>query len=192
GGMSRADRARIVVERLQQHLADLKVVKPARINDQMVVAVDGILIVTVHPKLAAANGSDPDGLARLWVNNIRAQVPGAVEFTGSSGESSVNGPQAGDVFQRGTASWYGSKFHGRTTANGESFNRHGMTAAHRTLPFGTVVRVTLMATGRYVDLRINDRGPWTGGRVIDLSETAAREIGLHGKGIGEVTIAIMN
>jgi rare lipoprotein A len=83
-------------------------------------------------------------------------------------------------FQRGVASWYGPGFHGRLTANGERFNTNSLTAAHRTLPFGTRVRVTNAKTGRSVVVRINDRGPFTKGRVIDLSKAAARAVGIAG------------
>lgn len=78
------------------------------------------------------------------------------------------------------ASWYGPGFHGRQTANGERFDQNEMTAAHKTLPFGTWVRVTNRATGRSVVVRINDRGPYVGGRAIDLSRGAARAVGCAG------------
>lgn len=82
--------------------------------------------------------------------------------------------------QDGLASWYGPGFHGRRTASGEKFNTHRLTAAHRSLPFGTQTRVTNERTGRSVVVRINDRGPFIRGRVIDLSWAAARAIGLSG------------
>ncbi|RVU20702.1 septal ring lytic transglycosylase RlpA family protein [Methylobacterium oryzihabitans] len=82
--------------------------------------------------------------------------------------------------QSGAASWYGPGFQGRRTANGERFNTHAYTAAHRRLPFGTRVRVTNTSNGRSVVVRINDRGPYVGGRVIDLSQASARAIGIHG------------
>ena len=84
------------------------------------------------------------------------------------------------ALQRGEASWYGPGFHGRRTANGEVFNTHALTAAHRTLPFGTKVRVVNEKTGRSVVVRINDRGPFAKGRVIDLAHAAARQIGMSG------------
>lgn len=82
----------------------------------------------------------------------------------------------------GVASWYGPGFHGRKTASGERFNTASLTAAHRTLPFNTHVRVTHSGTGRSVIVRINDRGPYAHGRVIDLSRAAAKSIGLDGTG----------
>jgi putative cell wall-binding protein len=81
---------------------------------------------------------------------------------------------------QGEASWYGPGFHGRRTASGETFDRNALTAAHRTLAFGTRVRVTNLENGRQVIVRINDRGPFHGNRVIDLSERAANEIGMPG------------
>jgi rare lipoprotein A len=86
----------------------------------------------------------------------------------------------------GNASWYGPGFHGRRTANGERFNTNMLTAAHKTLPFGTIVRVTDTRTERSVLVRINDRGPFCRGRVLDLSEEAARTIGIIGKGTGSI------
>lgn len=88
----------------------------------------------------------------------------------------------------GKASWYGKDFHGRRTANGESFDRHEFTGAHRTLPFGTVVRVTNLRNGRSALVRINDRGPFTGNRIIDLSYAAAKQIGMTGRGVARVRI----
>jgi rare lipoprotein A len=82
--------------------------------------------------------------------------------------------------QRGAASWYGPGFHGRRTASGESFNSNAMTAAHRTLPFGTRVRVVNERTGRSVVVRINDRGPFHSGRIIDLAAAPARALGMGG------------
>lgn len=87
-----------------------------------------------------------------------------------------------------TASWYGPKFHGRPTASGERFDMNALTAAHKTLRFGTRLRVTNPDTGRSVVVTVNDRGPFIRGRDLDLSYAAAREIGLAGKGVGRVRI----
>lgn len=89
--------------------------------------------------------------------------------------------------QAGVASWYGPGFHGRKTANGERFDMNALTAAHRTLPLGTQVRVTNTHTGQSVVVRINDRGPYVGQRVIDLSKASAQAIGIAG--VGKVSIA---
>jgi rare lipoprotein A len=91
----------------------------------------------------------------------------------------------------GVASWYGEEFAGRTTANGEIFDPSQLTAAHRTLPFGTVLDITNPQTKQTVRVRVNDRGPYIGGRVIDLSYAAAQKIGLIEPGVGPVQIAVV-
>lgn len=95
---------------------------------------------------------------------------------------------ARSVYQRGKASYYGKKFHGRTTANGEKYNMNGLTAAHPSLPFGTKVTVKNAYNGKSVTVRINDRGPFIGGRVIDLSVAAAKKIGMIQSGVVPVII----
>ncbi len=92
---------------------------------------------------------------------------------------------------KGRASWYGPGFHGRRTANGEVFNQNALTAAHRTLPFGTKVKVTNLRNGRSVIVRINDRGPFSGGRIVDLSAAAAKVIGMKSSGVATVRMQIL-
>jgi rare lipoprotein A len=93
--------------------------------------------------------------------------------------------------KKGMASWYGPGFHGRRTASGETFNSSSLTAAHRYLPFGTRVRVTNLRNGRSVVVRINDRGPFSGGRVIDLSRGAAAIIGVFQSGVAPVVLEVL-
>jgi rare lipoprotein A len=93
--------------------------------------------------------------------------------------------------ERGMASWYGEDFHGWVTANGEVYDMEAMTAAHRTLPLGTEVRVTNAENGKQVQVRVNDRGPYLYGRVIDLSLAAARELGMVESGIAAVQIEVV-
>lgn len=90
--------------------------------------------------------------------------------------------------QKGLASWYGKKFHGRKTSNGERYNMYGISAAHKTLPLGTWVRLTNQENGKTLDVRINDRGPFVRGRIIDLSYGAAQKVGLIGPGTARVKI----
>jgi len=97
----------------------------------------------------------------------------------------------GRPYQEGLASYYGEKFHGRKTASGEVFNMYEMTAAHRTLPFGTYVRVTNLENGRSVVVRINDRGPFAKGRIIDLSYAAAKRLGMVHSGVAKVRIEVI-
>jgi rare lipoprotein A len=92
--------------------------------------------------------------------------------------------------QRGIASWYGRQFHGKRTASGEVYDMNELTAAHPSLPFGTVVRVRSLINGRHVDVRINDRGPFIRQRIIDLSRGAAEALGLIEAGTGTKPVAI--
>jgi len=100
-------------------------------------------------------------------------------------------PAAPRVVQTGAASWYGQAHHGKKTASGEAFDMYALTAAHRSLPLGTRIRVTNVANGRAIDVRINDRGPAIPGRIIDLSYGAARALGAVGDGVFRVRIAIL-
>jgi rare lipoprotein A len=92
------------------------------------------------------------------------------------------------ITETGKASYYADKFHGRRTASGERFSQHKMTAAHKTLPFGTKVKVVNLNNGRSVKVTINDRGPFVQGRIIDLSKKAARKMGMIQAGVANVEI----
>jgi len=93
--------------------------------------------------------------------------------------------------QRGLASWYGKKFHGRKTSNGETYDMYKSSAAHKTLPFNTYVKVHNLSNGKKLDVRINDRGPFVRGRIIDLSYKAAQELGVVGPGTATVEIVAL-
>ncbi|WP_319408411.1 septal ring lytic transglycosylase RlpA family protein [uncultured Desulfosarcina sp.] len=100
-------------------------------------------------------------------------------------------PHARDFSQQGIASWYGKKFHGRKTSSGEVYNMYAMTAAHKTLPLGTWVRVRRLDNGKQINVRVNDRGPFVHGRIIDLSYTAAKEMDIVGPGTARVEIVAL-
>lgn len=102
----------------------------------------------------------------------------------------VKAPKIGDS-EVGVASWYGNPYHGRAAANGEIYDMEKLTAAHRTLPFNTWVRVENIATGQKVDLRIIDRGPFVNNRIIDVSHAAAEQIGLLGPGTARVRVVVI-
>ena len=114
----------------------------------------------------------------------KTRVVAAVILVGTC--VAISGAEA-ESLRSGGASSYGAGFHGKRTASGERFNTHALTAAHRTLPFGSRVLVTNERTGRSVVVRINDRGPFVGGRVIDLSAAAAQAIGSSGVGKVKLT-----
>jgi rare lipoprotein A len=100
-------------------------------------------------------------------------------------------PPPTGAIEEGIASWYGRPFHGRRTASGEVYDMEAATAAHPSLPFGTRVRVHNLETGRATVLRINDRGPFVRGRIIDVSRRGARELGLLEPGIARVRVEIL-
>lgn len=99
---------------------------------------------------------------------------------------------AGRYSETGLASWYGKPYHGRPTASGERFNRHDLTAAHRTLPFGTVVEVKHLGNGKTVKVTINDRGPFVKGRILDLSEAAAKRLNMLNEGVARVRVTALH
>ena len=129
----------------------------------------------------------------------KATAPAATRLPAPHQGSSKPGEQVGDQrygggrgpAEVGIASWYGQPFHGRAAANGEIYDMEKLTAAHKTLPFGTWVRVTNLVNNKTVDVRITDRGPFIPGRIIDLSHAAAQEIELVGPGVGQVRLDIM-
>ncbi|MCK5573712.1 MAG: septal ring lytic transglycosylase RlpA family protein [Bacteroidetes bacterium] len=100
-------------------------------------------------------------------------------------------PELGSYQLEGIASYYADDFHGRRTANGEVYDMHGITAAHRTLPFNSILRVTNLKNGKTVTVRINDRGPFVGGRIVDLSLGAAKKIDMLNDGTAPVRIEIL-
>lgn len=122
-----------------------------------------------------------------------AQTVDKTSISGQVHKTSYSLPDTkAKVAQSGVASYYGPGFHGRRTANGERFDMHAMTAAHRTLPFGTQVKVTNLANGKSAIVRVNDRGPYANGRIIDLSVAAAKQIGSTGAGTARVTLEVLN
>lgn len=117
---------------------------------------------------------------------IKYIVVVAALMTGSL--SFVTGEVLAGSNQCGGASWYGPGFNGKKAASGERFNQNAMTAAHKTLPFGTIVKVVDQRTGKSVQVRINDRGPYHSGRIIDLSKAAATKLGIIQAGTGKVCL----
>ena len=127
----------------------------------------------------------PDGWLNGWSLGIFFLF---IVLTGGCRSTQVGRPWEPGSTQKGIASWYGPGFHGKRTANGEVFDTHSLTAAHRTLPFNSIVEVTNMDNGKRVRVRINDRGPFIRGRIIDLSKAGAKAIGMIGPGTARVKI----
>ncbi|CAN5908263.1 hypothetical protein BH11PSE13_BH11PSE13_17240 [soil metagenome] len=139
-------------------------------------------------ELAVPAGAAP----RSQVPSVRydLSVSGTGELPPDDGVPGDEGPR--EIFERGGASWYGIQFHQRKTANGERFDMSAFTAAHKTLPFNTRVCVRSLVNGKEVLVRINDRGPYALGRVIDLSRAAADQIGLTSMGIKQVALSVID
>ena len=116
----------------------------------------------------------------------------ALTMTGCSSVPTVSSPDGSDHEVEGVASWYGEQFHGNQTASGETYDMYAHTAAHRTLPFGTVVRVRRVDDNKSVVVTINDRGPFVDERVIDLSYGAARDLGIVQAGVAEVELEVVD
>jgi rare lipoprotein A len=163
------------------------------IGEEVLFSLDKL---TVLPETNRSRGSD----ALQATNRLRRLMGNAAPLKAS--EMTARSPQSlsanisrlpvrTNTVRGGIASWYGPGFHGRQTANGERFNQNQLTAAHRSLPFNTKVRVTNMRNGQSVVVRINDRGPFTGGRVIDLSAGAAKSIGVFSSGVAPVQLEVL-
>ena len=143
--------------------------------------------------LAASTAATPaDGALPLEASAVSVEiVPVApAQLPEETASAPAELPEATSL-GRGSASYYASKFHGRRTASGEAFDNGAMTAAHRTLPFGSLVRVTNPATGASVIVRINDRGPFSRGRLIDVSRAAAEELGMIARGHATVELELI-
>ena len=125
------------------------------------------------------------------LNDNREIVRNEIESGKDTKTSSYNSEEEKTLFQNGVASFYGGKWHGKRTANGEIFDTHSLTAAHKTLPFNTKVKVTNLSNGKSVIVRINNRGPYSKGRVIDLSTAAFSAIENTSKGITKVQLQIV-
>ncbi|MFM7087186.1 MAG: septal ring lytic transglycosylase RlpA family protein [Cyanobium sp.] len=148
-----------------------------------------IAAVGQAPALAAASSpSSPSAVIReseqapRWEDKFLRKVAPATPANGLMASAS----------RVGQASWYGPGFYGNRTANGEVFRPGTLTAAHRSLPFGTMVRVTNLNNGRSTVVRINDRGPFHGGRIIDLAHGAAQQLGVTASGVAQVQLEVLN
>lgn len=214
-------RAQIVAKRIENYLAnggDIKNLKPALREGMYIGSVEGNVLFTVDQNTADKSGLNIDDLTLAWVNNLRSAL-GASKLKRSSDmmvsrSLSAEGRSAGRGFDRskssniinmllpmtskdtgkvlfGGASWYGPYFHGRRAADGSRYNMYAMTAAHKSLPFGTIVKVTNLNNNRTCIVKITDRGPYIHGRIIDLSKAAAQQVGMLGSGTAKVKVEIV-
>lgn len=180
-----------------------------RVNSGSIRALKCVYLLTLMSAallLASLSGCQSgDSFARLKdsgpshdvdVSKLENAVPRVdpITIAGNKNPYTVNGvtyqlmPAAKGYSEEGMASWYGNKFHGRKTSNGETYSMYGMTAAHKTLPIPAYVRVTNLANGRQIIVRVNDRGPFHGGRIIDLSYAGAKKLGYANSGTARVRV----
>jgi rare lipoprotein A len=124
--------------------------------------------------------------AILWTATLTGMLFGACSWVPKGDAQFDVG-----IKDRGVASWYGEQFHGKQAANGEIFNMEALTAAHRTMPLGSVVRVVNLSNGRHIHVRITDRGPYVNGRILDLSHAAAVQLGMEHGGLTYVQVEIV-
>jgi len=176
--------------------------RPARLALRLL-AVSGVALATANcattpqqQKLSAGNGVDPKygvkASPRLYNEGDVIPKGGGRRYTGKpyvvAGQTYVPKEDPRGYVREGLASWYGSAFHGRMTANGEVFDRHSIAAAHPTLPLPSYARVTNLDNGYSMLVRVNDRGPYHAGRVMDVSEEAAEALGFHRRGTARVRV----
>lgn len=159
-------------------------IRPARRGGAYVLLAGPETLLSIDDRLAAQSGLRAPQLVLRWLDNLRAALGGA-----AFPQTASRGGLTGGGTLLGRASWYGPGFHGRRSASGERFDQNMMTAAHKTLPFGTVLLVTNRHNHKSVLVRINDRGPYVAGRMIDLSAAAARALAIDG--VGAVRIDIL-
>lgn len=206
GGFSPFNRAKVVANKLYQFLLEggnPRDIKPGLENGQVVIRTGENILITVDEKSAQLANSSERMLALVWANRIRESMGVESIERGQIASRGFFGPishrpafNLGDyvssgILRTGMASWYGPGFHGRRAANGSRFDMNALTAAHRTLPFGTLVKVSNQRTGQSCVVKITDRGPFHGNRIIDLSKGAARAIGMLGSGVGKVSLEVL-
>jgi len=162
---------------------------------EAIIRVGDDVLATVDAATAKVAKETQPELAFLYANRLR-QVLGEAPLDAKS-VAFLNEGKAADKYRStgrvlvGMASWYGGQFHGRRAADGSRFNMNALTAAHKTLPFGTIVKVVNQRTKRSCYVRITDRGPYARGRIIDLSRGAAKAIGMLGSGVARVSVEIV-
>lgn len=203
-GVSPMDQALVFATNLsrfisnQGHAQDIKLAEEA--NDAKTTIMAGSTeLITVDNNTAKTVNGRHRSIAFTWSNQIRKAL-GAGRYIdpilAESGDSQFEEVDPKELVSTGSileggASWYGPNFHGKHTASGAIFDMNKLTAAHKTLPFGTMVKVTFKKTGKSAIVRITDRGPYAHGRIIDLSKAAAKQIGLMGSGTGVVKIEVL-
>lgn len=201
GGLSPEQRAKIITANINNAVnsgENLENILPGSKNGLNIIKINNKTLFTIDSKIAKEYKMNHAELAVLLTDKIRNSF-GASEIPGNFKPAipKVKKPSKRFIekytgfIQTGIASWYGGFFHGRTAADGSIYDKNKFTAAHKSLPFGTVVKVTNLRNGKECIVRITDRGPFIKDRIIDLSKIAATEIGMLSSGISKVKIEII-
>ena len=195
--ISAQQRAEIVAEKLNNLLLegiDPSIIKPVKEGKYTFLQAGDEKIVMVDDVNAKAVGVSVHELAYTWANNTRVALgasPLRKDYSDvSRGFTGQDNRYLGHTMT-GMASWYGGEFHGRRSSDGSRFNKEEYTAAHRTYPFGTLVKVTNLRNNKNCVVKITDRGPYAHGRIIDLSKKAAEELGMLGSGVTKVKLEVV-
>jgi rare lipoprotein A len=149
-------------------------------------------VVSAPQPMPAQSAVGEPAYLSLPQNPVSGKVPSSFDATPTPVIAKISLPPQPRVIETGLASWYGPGFHGKLTASGEVFNQEKFTAAHRTLPWGSRVRVINLANGKSVVVQINDRGPAVKGRIIDVSRAAARALGMVEAGTATVQVELLS
>lgn len=202
-GESAQDRAESLADKLEEILDDkdsIESLLPAKDGSQAAIRCNGKTIIKFDLPVPGSASEEQGKLAlktSLQVINALRMASGSAKLPDSLNnlvDAAASGRLAniqGDDSFSGRASWYGPNFHGRKTSNGERYDQEGMTAAHRTLPFGTKLLVTNRSTGKSCVVKVNDRGPFVDNRVIDLSKGAAKQLNMVSSGVAMVDVFVL-
>jgi len=162
----------------------------SKATDFRITAGDRALL-SINDSMADAVGYSEEWAAITWANNLRKALEAQPMAVGAT-QMALKGMAPSNITLKGEASWYGPYFHGRATANGETYNQHDLTVAHKSLPFGTYLKVRNLSNERTVVVRVNDRGPYVGDRSLDLSNAAAKCLGSDEAGVIPYEAVILN
>lgn len=197
GEFTTEKRANIYANNIRNYLAkngNPNDIKPYRNGSQTFIRANGTNLITVDELNARSVGVSTHELSYTWANNTRVALgvaPLKKDYSALSRGMSGNNSRYLGQTTIGIASWYGGEFHGRKSSDGSRFNKEEFTAAHRTYPFGTLVKVTNLKNNKSCVVKVTDRGPFVGNRVMDVSKQAAQEIGMISSGIAKVKLEVV-
>ncbi len=197
GEFTTEKRARIYADNIKNYLAksgNPNDIRPCRNGNQTYIRANGTNLITVDELNARAVGVSTHELSYTWANNTRIALGAAPlkkDYSALSRGLSGNNSRYFGQTTVGIASWYGGEFHGRRSSDGSRFNKEEFTAAHRTYPFGTLVKVTNLRNSKSCVVKVTDRGPFVGNRIMDVSKQAAQELGMISSGVAKVKLEVV-